>query len=504
MGVDWGAVAQAFNPNPPRHPAWASPAAFAAACGTRWQPARHLEVIETAVLDAIDTGGTVIIEVPIRHGKSIYCSTWLPAWYLGRNPDQRVIMATSGKRLAERWGRAARGILAEHGPEVFDVSVSKGSSAADRWDIAGHTGGMLSLGVGGPVIGWGGDLIIIDDPYPNFAAAMSPTIRENVTDWYIGSLRSRREPGGAIVVLCARWHEEDLPGFLLANGRNVTEVRMPALCDDPDNDPLGRQLGEPLWPEGGWDADELDDLRHEMSLKYGEAAWLAQGQQRPSTPTGGLFRPDRWELLDGLPVEVELTARWVRGWDLAGTAGSGDWTVGVLIGMIPAESTALAPAGSGGVGGRRPRFVIADVVRGQWDPNEVRAVVKATALRDPAGTVVAVPQDPAQAGKDQAHQYRDMLAGHRLVQRTFQRSMGDKALRAAGLSAQHLDGLVWLVDGEWVPGFIRECTGFPQGSHDDQVDAAAEAFNVAVGEQAVAGEVAEYRDQRLARRRGNR
>ena len=107
------AIADAYDPpEVERHEGWASPSAFAASCSRgQWRPARHLQVIEDAVLQGIEEGRIVVVEVPIRHGKSIYCSTWLPAWYLGRNPDKRVILGTQGSRLAERWGRDARQIL---------------------------------------------------------------------------------------------------------------------------------------------------------------------------------------------------------------------------------------------------------------------------------------------------------------------------------------------------------------------------------------------------------
>lgn len=472
---------------------WESPTAFALACGRgQWQMAPHFAAIEAAVLDAIRDGATLVVEVPVRHGKSIYCSQWLPAWYLGRHPDRRVIEVTHSAEFAAKWGRAARDLLVEHGAAIFGVEVSPRSQAANRWDIAGAAGGLLALGVGGSPIGQGADLCVVDDPYGSFADAMSPLIRRKVQEWWAGTMTSRIEPGGAVIVLCSRWHEDDLPGWLQREGENVRVLRLPAVADDP-GDPLGRATGEALWPER-WPLDELEKKHRQTAMVHGEAVWLAQYQQTPKKPEGGMFPSDRWSFLPGLPVEAEYQALWVRGWDLAATEDGGDWTVGALIGMLPDGFSAAIP-----VDGKRPRFIVADVVRGQWSADRVRAEMVAAAQRDPAGTRVALPQDPGQAGKDQVQQLKRLLAGYDVVARPVQ---GAKELRAAGLSAMQRDGQIALVvDDLWNGPLVAELEGFPRGSHDDQVDALAEAYNVAVSVGSAPVAASHYKDRR---RRGRR
>jgi len=200
----------------PASPSLASPVAFAVTHSRgQFQRYRHIEVMERAILETIERGGRLIISASVRHGKSELVSKWLPAWFIGTNPDKRVILAGHEADFAARWGRAARDILTEHGHE-FGVQVSRRSTSMSRWDIAGRSGGMLTVGVGGSPIGWGADLMVIDDPIKSYADAMSPLVRQRVADWWSGTMASRVEPGGAVILVMARWHMDDLAGRLLA------------------------------------------------------------------------------------------------------------------------------------------------------------------------------------------------------------------------------------------------------------------------------------------------
>jgi len=470
------AAADLLDPPPPP-PDLATPAAFAATHSRgRWQPAAHLHHIEQAVLDCINRSGRLIISVSVRHGKSEYVSKWLTAWYLATNPDRRIILAGHEADFAARWGRAARDILTEHGHR-FGVAVSPRSEAANRWDLtAPHTGGMLTVGVGGSPIGRGADLMIVDDPVKSYEDAMSPLRRQRVKEWWTGTMESRIEPGGAVIIVMARWHHDDLAGFLLTEAPDEwDELRLPAIADSPD-DPMGRPLGAPLWPER-FDLPELERRHKATSLALGETVWLAQYQQTPTTVSGGMFPEDRWQFAPAVHDSWQ-PVRWCRGWDLAATDGGGDWTAGVLVG-----------ARSDG------QFVVADVQRGQWSAADVRTRIAECGRTDPPGTRIELPQDPGQAGKDQAQQLTSMLAGtdvHTSPQ------TGSKEVRAAGWAAQQQAGNVTLVDGSWCGGFVAEHAGFPRGTHDDQVDAAASAFNGLIEQSGVS--VAAYRNRALTGR----
>lgn len=446
--------------DPPPRPELAGPVAYAEARSRgQFRRYRHLEVIEHAITEAIATGGRLIVSASVRHGKSTLTSRWLPAWYLGTHPDRRVILGGHESDFARSWGRGARDILREHGPADFDVSVSRESEAANRWDIAGHAGGMLTIGTGGSPIGRGADLMIIDDPTKSYGDAMSPLVRERVKTWWAGTMASRVEPGGAVILVMARWHQDDLAGWLMAEDPGLWhELRLPALCDDPDSDPMGRALGEPLWPER-WPLEALEQRRQEVSLALGEAVWSAQYQGLPQAPGGGMFTEARWTYM--APADIPRHGlTWTRGWDLAASHDTGDWTVGARMGRLPDG-----------------RFIVADVVRGQWDSRRVQREMLDAADRDPHGTRIELPQDPGAAGKAWAQQLVSLLAGQSVYARP---QTGSKEVRATGYAAQQQAGNVVLVEGSWNGPFIAEHAAFPRGTHDDQVDAAASAFNALV------------------------
>lgn len=453
------AAADILDPRPPS-PEVASPVAFAErhSRGT-YRRYRHVEVMEQAILDTIATGGRLILSASVRHSKSETASKWTPAWFLGRYPDKRVILAGHEADFAARWGRAARDILTEHGPDVFGVKVSRRSEAANRWDIDGHAGGMLTIGVGGSPIGRGADLMIVDDPVKSYEDAMSPLKRQRVKEWWTGTMASRVEPGGAVILIMARWHEHDLAGWLLSEDPETwRELRLPAICDDPDSDPLGRAAGEPLWPER-WPLDELERAHRDVTLTLGETVWLAQYQQRPTTPEGGTFPERMWRFIGAHEVPDNL--QWVRAWDYAASKDEGDWTVGCRMARLPDG-----------------RFVIDDVVRGQWDGYRFQQELHSAARRDPAGTWIELPQDPGAAGKILGQQLVASLAGHIAAARPVS---GSKEVRAAGYAAQQQAGNVVLVEADWNGRWVAEHSTFPRGSHDDQVDAGATGFNRLAG-----------------------
>ncbi|MGQ0636446.1 MAG: hypothetical protein ACT4QC_17680 [Planctomycetaceae bacterium] len=145
----------------------ATPACFAvAASGGRWRLARHLAAIDRALLDTLRgrTPPVLVIEAPPRHGKSELVSKYLPAWFLGAFPEKRVMLAGYGAAFARDWGRKARELLREFGPELFGVHVSRDQRAADDWGLEGRAGGMVTAGVGGPRTGRGAPHQIIDQP----------------------------------------------------------------------------------------------------------------------------------------------------------------------------------------------------------------------------------------------------------------------------------------------------------------------------------------------------
>jgi predicted phage terminase large subunit-like protein len=268
-----------------------SPADFAClASGGRWRMAGapHLRLLNEKLL-AVAGGevGRLLVSMPPRHGKSVCASQWFPAWFLGRWPDKRVIVASYEAKFAATWGRKVRDELEEHGPRFFGVRVRRDSKAADSWLIEGHAGGMHTCGVGGPLTGRGADLLIIDDPVKNAEQANSETYRQKTWDWYTSTAYTRLEPGGAVVVIQTRWHLDDLSGRILANAAESGErwevLNLPALAGA--NDPLGRRPGEALWPER-FDADALAAKKKTL----GSYQFVSLYQGSPIEAEGGLFQ----------------------------------------------------------------------------------------------------------------------------------------------------------------------------------------------------------------------
>lgn len=284
-----------------------TPALFArTASRGKWQMAAMHELIDEALTDTI-TGRTepvLIVETPPRHGKSQLISKWFPAWHIAHYPDRQVILTSATADLAVRFGRQVRSVVREWGP-VFGVAVSDERGSADDWETTAG-GGMRTAGVGGDVMGRGFHLGIVDDFLRNSEEARSHTIRDKQWDWWQSTFSTRLEPGGCIVVMATRWSEDDLIGRLLkaaeeGEGLPVRRIRLPAIAED--DDPLGREPGEALWPERWPLGNETERVVNDYGDRVpgllmrkrmmGSHWWNAQFQQRP-TRDGVTAFPDAY------------------------------------------------------------------------------------------------------------------------------------------------------------------------------------------------------------------
>lgn len=255
------------------------------------------------------------------------------AWFLGTNPDKRVILASYEADFAASWGRKARSLLEDYG-HWFNVAVSKQSSAMQRWDLVGHDGGMTTAGVGGPITGKGAHLLIIDDPIKNDEQARSPLQRQKQWDWWMSTASTRLRPGGLTVLIQTRWHRDDLTGQILrqaeTQGQRWRQVVFPALAEQ--HDVLGRIPGEALWPEVF--STELMNRRKAGCTPY---YWQSMYQQRP-IPEGTAewpdeyFGPDIW--FDEWPQQA-----WVKVMALDPSKGTdakfGDYAAFVMLQITP-------------------------------------------------------------------------------------------------------------------------------------------------------------------------
>lgn len=254
----------------------------------RYQLARHIHYVNKKLVDlaACRIKRLMIFEPP-RHSKSELCSKYFPAWFLGTYPQKRVILLSYETTFAESWGRKARDLVGEYGPSLFGVRVASNVSSSGAWDIDKHAGGMVSSGIRGGVTGRGADLLIIDDPVKNAEEALSPTIREKNWDEFQATASTRLEPDGRILLMQTRWHPDDLAGRILQEQPGEWDVvRLPALAGEDDL--LGRQPGEALWPER-WPASRLLKIKSSIDSYW----WNSIYDQRP-TRSGKFEWPDEY------------------------------------------------------------------------------------------------------------------------------------------------------------------------------------------------------------------
>lgn len=404
-------------------------------------------------LDKVTTGQCkrLMLFLPPRHGKSEQATVHYTGYRLLLDPSLRVIVGAYNHSLACSFSRQTRRLVSEFGFEFADDANKQ-----NQWSSVSG-GGLYGVGVGSGVTGFGADLAIIDDPVKSRLEAESPTYRSRVLDWYQNDLYTRLHPGAPVILIMTRWHSLDLAGQLLEQARDGGEhwdvVSLPALAEE--NDLIGRQPGQALWPER---YNEEDFARIKKTI--GSYAFSALYQQRPSPREGGMFRPEWLPVVDPRP----RTGLACRAWDNAATANGNDFSAGVRI----------VKDGD--------KFVITHVWRGQVSAEQLRLAKVTQAQTDGTATVVHVPTDPGAAGLDMVASDRRALAalGFGVVDK---RPTGSKEVRAMPFAAACEAGLVELERGPWNQAFIDELCGFPTGAHDDQVDAASDAYNWLAGQQ---------------------
>jgi hypothetical protein len=276
----------------------------------------------------------LMIFMPPRSGKSELVSRRLPAYVLGRNPEETVISASYGDDLAKRMNRDVQRIIDSepysalfpntrlNGANVRTVAQGSWLRNSDIFEVVGHSGYYRSSGVGGAITGMGMTVGIVDDPIKNRQEADSPTYRQNVWDWYTSTFYTRLAPGGRILLTVTRWHEDDLAGRLLELARSEqgsdqwTVITLPAVAEEPIATYDPRAAGDALWPDR-WDIAELEKTKQTV----GPRDWNALFQQRPRAAEGDIFNRVWWDGRNRYQVgdsrlRNSAVARW-QFWDTA-------------------------------------------------------------------------------------------------------------------------------------------------------------------------------------------
>ena len=410
-----------------------------------WHQEEICKALERVVLGKTKR---LIINIPPRSGKTELAVINFIAWATGLFPNSHWIHASYSKRLATNNAFNVRELMRHEAyAQIFPwIKFRQDSAAKDEFHTeqggvvyaTGAEGSITGRGAGG-MSGRFQGAIVIDDPHKP-GEARSDVMRGNVIDWFSTTMESRKNsPDTPIIIIKQRLHESDLSGFFLAggNGEHWEHLNIPAIGQD----------GNSFWPE----QFPLDDLKRlEASNAY---RFAGQYMQSPAPREGGIFKPGRLQIVDAIPAE---RIQWVRGWDLGATVG-GDPTAGAKIGAMPDG-----------------RFIIADIAHGDMGPDDRDAVIRNTSASDSVDVLISLPQDPGQAGKVQVLHMARMLRGYRV--HTSPES-GDKVTRAEPFASQVNVGNVLMLRGSWNHGLIEEMRMFPNGKHDDRIDACSRAFN---------------------------
>lgn len=421
---------------------------------------RHHKLISDLFDDVIaGKKKRVIINIGPRHTKSEFASIHLPAFFLGRFPDRKVMMASHTAELAVGFGRKVRGLIDRKDfQELFPgVRLSADNKAAGRW-ATNRGGEYYAVGVNGAVAGKGADLFIIDDPHSEQDAIQgeyNPEIYNKVMDWYEQGPRQRLQPNAAIIVVMTRWSMRDLTGQLIRKQINTPGsdewevIELPAIM--PANDEKGL-LERPLWPEY-WPLEELLRTKNSMAI----SKWNAQYMQKPTSEEGALIKRTMWEdWPNSKPPKCEVI---VQSWDTAFTTGTrADYSACTTWGIFKNDATG------------RNNIILLDAERGKWEFPQLKR--KALELYNHHEADICLIEGRA-AGQPLIYELRQM--GIPVQEVTVGRGGGgisnDKISRVNSITDVFASGNVFApTEKRWAQEVIEECAAFPAGEHDDFVD----------------------------------
>jgi predicted phage terminase large subunit-like protein len=394
----------------------------------------------------------LIINMPPRHTKSEFASYLLPAWFLGKFPNKKIIQCSNTAELAVGFGRKVRNLV---GSDVYagvfpNVALQVDSKAAGRW-ATNHGGDYFAIGVGGTVTGKGADLLIIDDPHSEQEAAIAstnPEVYDKVYEWYSSGPRQRLQPGGAIVVVMTRWAKRDLTGRIVKSwvdkdGEEWEIIDFPAILPS----------GKPLWPEF-WSLKELEALKLELPL----SKWNAQYQQQPTSEEGAIVKREWWKIWEPeRPPNCDFV---IQSWDTAFTKNErSDYSACTTWGVFYKDENE-----------EDPHVILLDAFKKRMEFPEL----KETAYQhyqdwEPDAFVV----EAKASGSPLIYELRQRGIP---VQEFTPTRGNDKIARINSVSDLFASGKVWAPPTRWAEEVIEEMAAFPNSEHDDLVDSSTQAL----------------------------
>lgn len=430
-----------------------------------WQRAKHLDLL-CDKLERVERGEIkrLMVFLPPRHGKSEVGTKKFPAWFLGRNPDKEIIVTSYGADVAQDFSRIARDTLMEHGPGIFGVTVAQGSSSVTSWGLQSverkpndkirkFRGGLKAAGAGGSLTGRGAHIAIIDDPFKGVEDSSSPTMRQKIYEWYKAVLWTRLAPGGAIILIMTRWHEDDLAGRLIEDMKNGGEqwdiLKIPGVAIEGEPDALGREPGTGLWLER-FGQEYYDQLRTTL----GSAVFESLYQQNPRPSEGTIFKRAWFKnFYKQLPSRFDEV---IQSWDCTfKDTSTSDYVSGTIWGRIGAD------------------IYLIDEIYEKMDLPATIAAIESATRRHPRAFVKLV--------EDKANGPAVIqMLGKKVPGLIPVNPEGGKIVRAQAITPFFEAGNVHLPDpsiAPWIDDYMEQLLSFPKGKHDDRVDSTSQALN---------------------------
>lgn len=394
---------------------------------------------------AAGRGPRLMIFMPPQHGKTTIVSERFPVWHMGQYPTHRIVDSAYNLSLPKRSSKRARNLARDEALMApfprFVLDPEK--QGVEEWETT--LGGYYkAVGVGGGLTGSGAHILIIDDPVKDREEADSETIRQKTWEWWTDTASTRLAPGGGVLLIMTRWHEDDLAGRLLESAKNNPDapqwkvLRYPALADE---DEAHRKAGEALHPER-YSRAEL------LGKKAGnERTWLSLYQQTPTSPSGNIFKRSDWKRYSVLPASFDFQ---IQTWDLAFKDTDGSDYVACQVWQR-----------TGG------RFYLVHRLKERMGYKDTKLAIKNVSKRFPHARAIFV-EDKAN-GPAVINDLADELPGLIPVN-----PMGGKIARAWAAQPYVAAGNCYLPDDALDPTigeFIEQAATFPRGKHDDEVDA---------------------------------
>ena len=387
----------------------------------------------------------LVLSCPPQHGKSLTVTETFPSWYVGKYPDRRCIIACYNDDFAGKFGRRNKAKIDEVGQFVFNIKLKKSS---DRdMEVQDHDGGIITRGIMAGITGNAGDLIIIDDPVKNRLEADSSTYRERLWEEWENSIMTRTQAGTKIVIIQTRWHEDDLAGRVIANENFVEVVNIPVEAEEGDI--LGRSIGDALCPEIGKDNKWLQEFKQRYA--DGKRAWNALYMGRPTSAEGNIFKREWWQYYDKLPDNIQLV-----GISVDATFKDSDTSDFVAIEVW---------------GKLNGDYYLIDLIKRRMDFPETLKAIRYMANKYPQKHSILI-EDKAN-GSAIISMLKHEIGG--IVAITPQES---KIARANAITGIVEGGNVYLPQyADFTGEFVEEFASFPNGVHDDLVDACTQFIN---------------------------